>query len=148
VLADYTAADGRHLILATPSGKVRLWVRGPHLSGPHIVMIPADRHIVTRAAVALHFASHVSGLAVKCARSAFAPSAFQRHRLWLLRALLDAEQSGATRREMASHVLYRGSAPLAGALWTGSSERRRTHRMVRQARALAQRGYRTLLSGG
>ncbi|MEK6638787.1 MAG: DUF2285 domain-containing protein [Pseudomonadota bacterium] len=147
VLADYEATDGRHLIIAVPGGKLRLWVRTQHSCTQFTVVIPADSHFTTRATAVARFAAILTGTVRKAQPPPCLPSAFQRHRLSLLLALLDAEQSGATRREMATHLLYRNSAPLAGALWTGSSQRRRVHRMVRQARHLAQAQYRDLLIG-
>jgi hypothetical protein len=145
ILVDYTAADGRHLVVATRQGKARLWVRAPQPTPALVILIPVDKYVVTRAAAVARFAGTLSSKAGEPKPSAFLPSRFQRHRLALLRALLDAEQGGATRREMVIHLLYRNSMLMRRAEWTGSSQRRRAHRMVNQARQLAKQGYLDLL---
>jgi hypothetical protein len=77
----------------------------------------------------------------------YSPTAFQRNRLYLLLNLLDAESEGASRREMASSLLYRNSAPMDRAEWKGSSQRRRTQRMIDEAKQMMASGYHDLLRG-
>lgn len=48
---------------------------------------------------------------------------------------------------MAFSFIYRNSAPMGRAEWKSSSQRRRTHRMIDEAKHMMARGYRDLLLG-
>ena len=93
------------------------------------------------------FERRLRGVAYGHPSPEYRPTAFQRSRLFLLINLLDAENEGASRREMASTLLYRNSVPMGRAEWKGSSQRRRTHRMIGEAKQMMSRGYRDLLLG-
>jgi hypothetical protein len=75
------------------------------------------------------------------------PTRFQRQRLILLLRLIDANQAHSSRREMAYTLIYPNHEALSGAAWKGSSERRRTQRLIDEATRMAAGGYRALLQG-
>jgi hypothetical protein len=125
----------------------------------HIRLDIAEGSIGTSSAVLLHY--HLSGLASAeskilplrrllhlCRRHGFARSLFPpdpRIDRWLTALRVhDGLVAGASQREIAA-VLF--GAERVKADWTGSSDslRSRVKRLVRDARSLAQGGYRTLL---
>jgi hypothetical protein len=148
IVADHEASDGRHIVVASSEGRHRLWLREPSPDGLLAVVIPTDQHFALRIAAATRFERKLSGFPQGYPPTQYRPTAFQRHRLCLLLILLDAEKAGASRREMASTLLYRNSAPMGRAEWKGSSQRRRTHRMIDEAKHMMAHGYRDLLLGG
>lgn len=147
IAADHEAADGRHMVITAANATHRLWMRETRPGVSLAVVIPADRGFALRIAAVSRFDRRLRGLT--CIRPArdYLPTSFQRGRLFLLLNLLDAEKAGATRREMASALLYRNSAPMGRAEWKGSSQRRRTHRMIDEAKYMMAGGYRDLLLG-
>lgn len=147
VVADHEAADGRHMVIANPDGVHRLWLREPQPNASLAVVIPADRNFAQRIAAVTRFEGRLRGAVCGQLPPGYRPTNFQRSRLFLLINLLDAESEGASRREMASTLIYRNSAPMGRAEWKGSSQRRRTHRMIDEARHMMTRGYRDLLLG-
>jgi len=148
IVADQILPDGRHVVLADGEGKHRVWLRETRPGRRLAFVIAADSHFSLRAAVAQRFHRRMRGLAGGSLPAGCRPTPFQRSRLILLLNLLDAEQAKASRREMASVLVYRGMAPLRGAEWKGSNERRRTQRLVEEAIKLRSGGYRALLGGG
>ena len=147
IVANHEAPDGRHMVVASSDGTHRLWLREPHPDTSLAVVIPIDRHFALRIAAAARFERRLRGVAQGHPPPEYWPTAFQRNRLFLLINLLDAENEGASRREMACTLLYRNSAPMGRAEWKGSSQRRRTHRMMDEAKQMMAGGYRELLLG-
>jgi hypothetical protein len=135
------------MVIASPGGLHRLWLREIKPNTSLAVIIPADRNFVQRIAAAARFERRLRGTVHGQPPLGYRPTAFQRNRLFLLLNLLDAEKAGASRRTMASTFLYRNSAPMSRAEWKGSSQRRRTHRMIDEAKHMMARGYRELLLG-
>lgn len=147
LVADHEAADGRHMVITAAAGTHRLWLRETRPGVSLEVTIPVDRGFALRIAAITRFEQRLRGLACDRPPRYYLPTTFQRGRLFLLLNLLDAEKAGASRREMASALLYRNGASMGRAEWKGSSQRRRTHRMIEEARHMMARGYRDLLLG-
>ncbi|OYY77749.1 MAG: hypothetical protein B7Y43_08985 [Sphingomonas sp. 28-62-20] len=147
IVADHEAADGRHMVITAAAGTYRLWLRDPRPGVSLAVTIPVDRVFGLRIAAITRFEQGLRGLACGRPPRDYLPTAFQRGRLFLLLNLLDAERAGASRREMASALLYRNGASMGRAEWKGSSQRRRTHRMIDEAKHMMTGGYRDLLLG-
>jgi hypothetical protein len=147
IVADHDASDGRHMVIASPNGLHRLWLREIKPNGSLAVIIPADRNFAQRIAAVTRFERRLRGTVPEQPPPGYRPTAFQRNRLSLLLNLLDAEKAGASRRTMASTFLYRNSAPMDRAEWKGSSQRRRTQRMIDEAKQIMASGYRDLLRG-
>jgi hypothetical protein len=148
IVANLEAPDGHHIVVAGSDGKHRLWLRELPPSASLAVVIPTDRHFAIRIAAVARFERRLRGVTQGQPPTEYRPTAFQRNRLCLLINLLDAESQGASRREMASTLLYRNSATMGRAEWKGSSQRRRTHRMIDEAKHMMASGYRDLLFGG
>lgn len=147
IVADHEARDGRHMVVANADAIHRLWLRELQPGTPLAVVIPTDFHFATRIAAVARFERRLSGVPCGHRPPEYRPTAFQRNRLFLLLNLLDAETEGASRREMAFSFIYRNSAPMGRAEWKSSSQRRRTHRMIDEAKHMMARGYRDLLLG-
>ena len=135
------------MVIANPDGFHRLWMRDLQPNASLVVIIPADRNFAQRIAAATRFERGLRGAVCGQPPPDYRPTAFQRSRLILLINLLDAERAGASRREMASGLLYRNGASMGRAEWKGSSQRRRTHRMIDEAKHMMAGGYRDLLLG-
>jgi hypothetical protein len=148
IVADHEASDGRHMIIAGPDGLHRLWLRELRPNVSLAITIPTDRNFAQRIVAVTRFERGLRGEVSGQSPPDYSPTAFQRNRLYLLLKLLDAESKGASRREMATTLLYRNSAPMGRAEWKGSSQRRRTHRMIDEAKHMMASGYRDLLRGG
>lgn len=147
IVADHTLADGRHLVIADDGGVHRLWLPDPDPGRPLAIIIANDGHILLRSAIAHRLARRMGGLRPGPLPAAFRPTPFQRQRLTLLLNLLDAHHAHAGRREMASRIVYPRMRPLTGREWAASAERRRTQRLLDEARAIMSGGYRALLLG-
>lgn len=147
IAADHEAADGRHMVITAAAGTHRLWLRERRPGVSLAVTIPVDRVFALRIAAVSRFERRLRRLTCDRPTPDYLPTGFQRGRLFLLLNLLDAEKAGASRREMASALLYRNSSPMGRAEWKGSSQRRRTHRMIDEAKHMMARGYRDLLLG-
>ncbi len=79
----------------------------------------------------------------------FCPTPRQVRRLKLLLAILDLFQLGqdVSSFDVARQLVYPKSVLARGMEWKSSSERRRTLRLIEQARRLTHGGYRDLLMG-
>src|SRR3546814_11960918 len=81
----------------------------------------------------------------------FAPTPFQQRRLNMLLDILDAvlgrERTGITTHEIARCHVYPAMSIGRGNEWKSSAERRRTQRLIDEALALMNGGYRALLRG-
>lgn len=147
IVADRALPDGRHLVIADDDSVHRLWLPDPDPGRPLAIMIPNDDHALLRSAIAHRLVRRMDGLRPGPLPAAFQPTPFQRQRLTLLLNLLDAYQARAGRREMASVIVYPRMRPLTGREWAASAERRRTQRLLDEARAIMSGGYRALLLG-
>lgn len=73
------------------------------------------------------------------------PSTYQRARHIQLLRVHDALEAGASSRDLAFGLVFRGHRPLVGAIWKGSGERRHVLRLIAEARRMVSNGYRALL---
>lgn len=104
-------------------------------------MLPIDASTPIRLDAAARL-THRAGAA-----QTFAPTELQRGRLTLLLRILDAEEAGLSKREIAQALVYPNLPALHGATWKGSAERRRVHRLSLDAARLRDAGGRDLLLG-
>jgi hypothetical protein len=141
--AERLEEGGRHLVIDMSGVRHRLWLRS---LGPDMVIllpIAADPVRVAAADAARRFlagrpVSHVDALH---------PTAFQRARLALLLDVLDADLEGASNRMIGTGLVYPWLSGVSLNAWKASSERRRTQRLIVEARAMMETGYRRLLRG-
>lgn len=139
--------DGRHLVVRDPGGHHRIWARPCRPGKSLAFLLPVDTDAGLRLAAAERFERLLRGTATGPAPPGWRMTPFQRLRLTLLLHILDARRAGASHREIAMSLIYPKSATLTGAAWKGSPERRRTQRLIDEAVALMQGGYRSLLRG-
>jgi hypothetical protein len=144
VSAERVGADGRHVIVRTTDGDLRLWLADP-ADRPLAVVLPLDDDLPTRAAAALRLWAHKMGQGVG-AESESRPLTRQRQgRLMLTVRALDGHLDRASYREIAQALF--GSDRVEREAWKTSSLRDRTIRLVRNGVALMRSGYRKLLRG-
>ena len=145
--ADQTLPTGRHLVIADPRGRHRIWLRAPPDATHHVVIVAPDVYMPVRDAFAQRLIHRLLGQRTAPTPAALWPTDFQRKRLTLLLALLDAATVGrASTRGLATTIVY-PDLDLHGDDWRGANERRRVQRLVEEARSLAAGGYRDLLHG-
>jgi hypothetical protein len=135
--------DGRHVIIRTDSGELRIWVLDDQVEQPLALALPLDDDLPIRVPAALRlWAWIVRG------NPGTSPLVLtrQRHdRLMLMLRALDGHLADASYREIAQ-VLF-GARRLEHEPWKTSSLRDMTIRLVRGGRTLMQAGYRKLLRG-
>ena len=146
ILVERAATDGRHLVIADPDGDHRLWLRTP-LGAPTAVLLPLDEDFELRLGAAARLFRRLRGLNSGPPPARLSVTAFQRSRLALLLNVFDRLGGGASKREIASDLIYPGLDPGSAAEWKASAERRRTQRLCDEARAMVAAGYRRLLGG-
>lgn len=87
----------------------------------------------------------IGGLRMSETASVLRPSPLQQQRLALLLRVLDAAHAGASNREIGARIVYPWLVGTDAAAWKSMSERRRVQRLIAEAHALADGGYRRLL---
>lgn len=150
ILADQSLSDGRHLVLSDTDGFHHVWVRDTLPRQPLAYVIVRDAAIEARRQAAWRLDRRLAGAPPSRRIGGFRPTRFQRRRLNLLLDILDMIHVTAappTSYEIAQQLIYRDLTIGRGADWKSSSERRRTLRLIGQARRLTNGGYRDLLRG-
>lgn len=147
LFADHTCKAMRHLALLSPHGTLRIAiVRGAGLTSL-TAMIPIDGHLGSRYRALARLKAHVDGVASPANIGADTPSSYQRYRLNLLLRVLDIlAVSDTSARDVAMQAIYPRQNLGRAAEWKGSSERRHTFRLIREARDMMMTGYRALLA--
>lgn len=142
-----TTEDGLHCVLGDHDGPHHVWLRACATDREQVFVIPRDKASNLRHRASLRLDSRLAGRAGPRGCAPLSPTHFQRQRLNLLIAILDAlETSGGavTMHGVASSVVYPRQILPRGSAWKGSNERRRTRRLVDEALALRDGGYRDL----
>lgn len=151
ILADRLLASGRHLVLGDVDGPHRVWMRGASDDMPLAYVLVRDLDIELRHAAVRRLDRRLAGAPPARLPPGFRPSPFQRRRLSLLLDLLDGVLSRdgdhPSSHELARTIVYPGMTIGRGAEWKSSTERRRTQRLIEEAVALMNGGYRALLRG-
>lgn len=140
VASAHSSPDEHHLVADDAHGRHRLVVRSGDDGLPFALALPIDAAMPLRLGAAARLARAPTG-------SAYQPTPLQRGRLALLLRILDAEQAGLAKRDIASTLIYPRMRPLLGAAWKASAERRRTHRLCEEALRLRDHGIADLLHG-
>ncbi|MFV3131280.1 DUF2285 domain-containing protein [Niveispirillum sp. KHB5.9] len=149
VLANIVADDGRYLVLADPTGDHRLWLpEGADMAGRLALRLPLDEHLPLRLASAQRLHHRLKGRTGGPMPPTWRLTPAKRRRLILMLRALDGHLDGATYRDIATVLLDRDSAQLPARLWKTAATRARAIRLVADAVALMQGGYRMLLRGG
>ena len=149
ILVDQLLENGRHIVLADGGGLHRLWLRPGPADRSLAYMVIRDDAIALRQAMVRRFERRTAGGRADRSPPGICPTSFQRQRLSMLLDILDAagarfRVSSATHEIARSHV-YAHMQVGQGSEWKSSSQRRRTQRLIDEARALMEGGYRRLL---
>ncbi len=149
ILVDRELETGRYLILADKGGPHRLWLRPGPADRSLAYVIVRDDDTDLRQAVVRRFERRMAGMPDLRPPPGLWPTPFQRQRLSMLLDILDAAgtrgEDRLTTHEIARRHVYAGLQVGKGSEWKSSSQRRRTQRLVEEARALMEGGYRRLL---
>lgn len=149
LLADQTLSDGRHFIIADTDGPHHVWLKSTADRLAYVLV--HDDQLDARIAAIRRFERRLAGAPQTRLPPGFRPTAFQRHRLNLLLGILDAVsgrgRAAVTTHEIARRLVYPGMTIGRGSQWKSSSQRRRTQRLIDEARALMHGGYLRLLRG-
>lgn len=150
-LTEQRRCDGaRYLAIRTPGATHRAMLLPGAPQGPLCCTIEPDACVGLRLAATARLLAHL-GFGVPLNDDLLRPTRFQQRRLTLLLALLDRLGTdgapSATVRTIASELVYRNLNDESAAVWKGSSQRRQTQRLIAEAKALMNGGYRTLLLG-
>lgn len=146
ILADAMTSDGRHMVIA--DGKRRHRLRLVHIADVQVAayattVLDTDR---VRLGATLEFNRWLHGSGPQLLRPPLVPTDYQRQRLVKLLRISDAQDDGASLRDIAYLIIFPHHWPIAGAAWRGSCERRTCLRLAAEARRLIQGDYRKLLA--
>ncbi len=144
-LIAYDGRDGRHVILQDLQGDHRLWLRDVQAGVGMAAIIPLDESVLLHVAGLLRFQRRLAGKTPGPIGRGWDLTARLRQRLILMVRALDGHQAQASYREIAL-ALY-GPAAVARYPWKTSSIRGQTIRLVQDAVATMEGGYRKLLRG-
>lgn len=138
-------------MLGDCDGAHHLWIRDARFGQALAYVIPRDGAMVRRAEATRRLDLRLSGVPPGRCPGAMRPTAFQARRLYLLLDILDAllvpDGPRPSTHEIADRLIYPRLAIGRGSEWKASSERRRTQRLIDEALALMNGGYRALLQG-
>lgn len=150
VHAALTLDDGLHCVLGDADGPHHVWLRqGPSDCLPACI-IPRAEDAQWRHLAAWRLDCRLGGRASPRGSATLAATPFQRRRLTLLLSILDRLARGdeaASMHRIAADLIYPRHDLPRGPAWKDSSERRRTRRLVDEAIAMRDGGYRHLLRG-
>lgn len=139
------------MVIAAPSGRHRLLVRAQSAGARSGYFVAADAHLEMRLAAIARYHEPKGRSSCVVGRQPLRPTDYQQHRLVLflriLDRLVDPEKPHPALRNIAMDVVYPKSQFGRAIEWKSSSERRRTQRLVNEAKHLMRTGYRELLKG-
>jgi hypothetical protein len=144
-VAERVGSDGRHVIIRSASGELRLRLAHSRPGQPLAVVMPLDDDLPVRAKAALQLWAQTVGRAADRSRKPLALTRQRRDRLILMLRALDGHLAEASYRAIAG-VLF-GTRRLEREPWKTSSLRDTTIRLVKGGLALMNAGYRKLLRG-
>ena len=148
ILTEAETETGRHMVLAGRRARHRLLMM--HSSARDGYFFPGDNSLSVRLAALGAFHDHGDRQALG-SRTALKPTAYQRHRLSLLLAILDRMQQPssepATVRHVVRDLMFSGLEHERAIEWKTSSHRRQAQRLIAEARRMMATGYRDLLRG-
>jgi len=151
LIAEQKLRSGHHMVLSDGRNLHRVCLLADDPDLPLAIVVPRDQLAAVRFAASARFdgvpgngtSSEIAGMPY--------PSEFQRRRLELLCDILDLavvpEKGALTSHQLACQRIYPGMTIGRGAEWKSSSHRRHTQRLIGEARAMMNGGYRALLAG-
>lgn len=151
-LTEQRSCDGaRYLAIRAPEATHRLMLPPGDPQESLCCTVEPDPFASLRLAATARLLGHLGFAIGSNITDVLRPTPFQQRRLTLLLAILDRLDADngpqATIRSVAVELVYRHMGGQSAALWKGSSQRRQTQRLLAEARALMNGGYRALLLG-
>jgi hypothetical protein len=143
-LAEAISNSEHHMVFGRGIARLRLCLRPVPSMCPECLIILHDQSTAIRLAAAARFDRAIHSDRLMPDRK-FMPSAYQRARHTQLLQVHDTLEAGASSRDLAFGLVFRGHRPLVGAIWKGSGERRHVLRLIAEARRMVDGGYRKLL---
>jgi hypothetical protein len=137
------ASDGRHAVLGDPQQQIWL-IDDPPAEARLGILLPLDDALPQRVAAVMALWRHVNVRRALLDRDL---TANRRSRLILGLRALDGRHDGASYRDLARGLFPSARVPV-GAAWKTHDLRSRIMRLVADATALRDGGYRKLLLGG
>jgi Uncharacterized conserved protein (DUF2285) len=148
IATEHRDDEGWHLVLSAGKRRYRLNICGETTEAePLAYVLPGDAFWETRQAAASAFHGQLRLGQVSKLPICLVPGPSEHWRLVQWLRLLDALSAGASARELAIELIARDAGRYSAAEWDTSSERKRIARWQRQALAMRDGGYLTLLSG-
>ena len=151
IRVDRASAEGRHLVLADAHGFHRLLLPSAAQDSGIAYVLAPDSWLEIRTAAVIRFHRHLTGLPPSPSPPGLCPTRFQRNRLVMMLRILDdlscKDGMGLSTREIARRHVYPNTRFDRAIEWKSSSERRRTQRLIEEARQLMNGGYLSLLKG-
>ena len=147
VAAECFADDGRHVVLADPTGEHHVWQFGDTPDHKLAVVIPLDPDFLLHLDAARRFFRRLRGGSAGPPPKRWRLTALQRTRLVLMLRALDGHLEGASYRAIAVALFDSDLATMPARDWKCSSWRAQTMRLVRDGVATMNGGYRRLLHG-
>jgi Uncharacterized conserved protein (DUF2285) len=144
LLSEAIRPTERHLVVALGTARFRLCLCAASIRRTNCLIVTHDRFVRVRLAAAQRFERATSGRRIAPDPAAF-PSIYRRSRIVRLLRIHDALEAGKTPRTLAFDLIFPGQAPLDGASWKGSGERRHTFRLIAEMRHLVNGNHQKLL---
>jgi hypothetical protein len=145
-LADLSPLTERLCVVNDAGGAHHLWVQGLQPTLPMAALVPLDETVLLRLAGLLRFKRRLDRQPAGTLPPAWRITARLRTRLLCMIRALDGHLEGASYRQIAL-ALY-GSEAVARFPWKTSSVRGQTIRLVTDAVAMMNGGYRKFLRAG
>jgi hypothetical protein len=139
--------DGRHVLLNDPTGRHRLWFVGGFRRRSRAFLIPFDGDFSARLHSVQRLHRRLTGKEAGPPLRSQRLSVGQRARFIFLLRVLDGEQEGVARRELAAILLDQDARDIPAIEWKNSPLRKKINRAVTAATALMNGGYLVLLRG-
>lgn len=138
----------RHLVFADHQGDQYLWLTDIDARHGLAVILPLDAVLDLRIEAVIRFARRLRGHAAGPLPRGLDLTPQRRARLIQLLHALDFRLTGAGPRDIAAALLDVEAASLPAIEWKSSAIRRKANRLITDAIALMNGGYRKLLRGG
>lgn len=146
LLADLSAADGRHVVLEDPKGVHRLWLRDPDAEAMGGFIVFDDLFFVRMESLQ-RFYRRLVGLRAAPTPRRLGLTPYRRDRLIRMIKALDAREAGASLRQIAQAFGDQEATRWSATEWKNAKARSDIVRLLKKAKSLVKGGYLKMLRG-